>query len=269
MSSPARVVVITGAGSGLGRRTAHAVAAERSAVVVLDRDADAAAATVSELVATGAAASFVTADVTDATAVGRARDEILGRHGRIDGLVNNAGILVKHPLLDEPVDAWQKTLAVNLTGYFVCLQAFGKAMVEAGSGAIVNIASIGGTVPTLGAGSYCVSKAGVLALTRQAALELGPSGVRVNAVSPGYMKTAMTQDRYAVSGLEERRAQMIPLRRIADLGDVAAVVAFLLRPEAGYITGQEIVADGGFLLSTTVNVPQPGSSEDGPRASAP
>jgi NAD(P)-dependent dehydrogenase (short-subunit alcohol dehydrogenase family) len=83
--------------------------------------------------------------------------------------------------------------------------------------------------------------------------------VRVNAVSPGFMKTAMTQDRYAVSGLEERRAQMIPLRRIADLGEVAAVVDFLLAPSAGYVNGQEIVVDGGFLHSTTVNVPQPTS----------
>jgi NAD(P)-dependent dehydrogenase (short-subunit alcohol dehydrogenase family) len=251
------VVVITGAGSGLGRRTAHAVAERGSTVVVLDLDADAAAATVAEL---GGSASAVQADVTDPASVAAARDEILARHGRVDGLVNNAGILVKNRLLDESLDAWQKTLAVNITGYFLCLQAFARPMIDQGRGSIVNIASIGATIPTIGAGSYCVSKAGVLALTRQAALELGPDGVRVNAVSPGFMKTAMTQDRYAVSGLEERRAQMIPLRRIADLGEVAAVVAFLLSADAGYVNGQEIVADGGFLQSTTVNVPQPSAS---------
>jgi NAD(P)-dependent dehydrogenase (short-subunit alcohol dehydrogenase family) len=256
MSSPS-VVVITGAGSGLGRRTAHAVAERGSTVVVLDLDADAAAATVEGLARDGHDASAVQADVTDPASVARAKDEILAQHGRVDGLVNNAGILVKNRLLDESFDAWQKTLAVNITGYFLCLQAFARPMIDGGGGSIVNIASIGATVPTIGAGSYCVSKAGVLALTRQAALELGPDGVRVNAVSPGFMKTAMTQDRYAVSGLEERRAQMIPLRRIADLGEVAAVVAFLLSSDAGYVNGQEIVADGGFLHSTTVNVPQP------------
>ena len=121
----------------------------------------------------------------------------------------------------------------------------------------MNIASIGGSRPTIGAGSYCVSKAGVLALTRQAALEWGPSGVRVNAVSPGFMKTAMTQGRYAVPGLAERRAALIPLKRIAPLEEVAAVVSFLVGPDSGYVTGEELLVDGGFVLTTTIGVPQP------------
>lgn len=253
----ARVVVVTGAGSGLGRCTAGALADQGATIAVLDVDLAAAQQTVAELVERGARASAVQADVTDPAAVARARDAVLAEHGRVDGLVNNAGILTKEPLLTESLEAWQRTLDINVTGYFLCLQAFGSAMASAGSGAIVNIASIGGTRPTIGAGAYCVSKAGVLALTRQAALELGPSGIRVNAVSPGFMNTAMTRDRYAVSGLEERRAQMIPLRRIASLEEVAGVVAFLLTPEAGYVNGEEIIVDGGFVHSTTANVPQP------------
>jgi glucose 1-dehydrogenase len=253
----AQVIVVTGAGSGLGQCTAAALAQQGATVVVLDVNLAAAQQTVDELLKRGARASAIQADVTDPAAVARARDAVLAEHGRVGGLVNNAGILTKEPLLTESLDAWQRTLDINVTGYFLCLQAFGSAMATAGSGAIVNIASIGGTRPTIGAGAYCVSKAGVLALTRQAALELGPSGIRVNAVSPGFMNTAMTRDRYAVSGLEERRAQMIPLRRIASLKEVADVVAFLLTPEAGYVNGEEIIVDGGFVHSTTANVPQP------------
>jgi NAD(P)-dependent dehydrogenase (short-subunit alcohol dehydrogenase family) len=251
------VVVVTGSGSGLGACTAGMLAERGAHVVVLDLDGDAAERTVSDLAGRGFNATPVQADVTDPASVDAARAAVLDRHGRVDGLVNNAGILIKEPLLEETYEGWQRTLDVNLTGYFLCLQAFGGAMVEAGSGSIVQIASLGGSRPTIGAGAYCVSKAGVLALTKQAALEWGSSGVRVNAVSPGFMKTAMTQGRYAVPGLEQRRADLIPLRRIAPLEEVASVVAFLIGPEAAYVTGEELLVDGGFVLTTTIGVPQP------------
>ena len=251
------VVVVTGSGSGLGACTAGTLAERGAHVVVLDLDEDAAGRTVADLADRGFPSTALQADVTDPASVARARDAVLAAHGRVDGLVNNAGILIKETLLDETYEGWQRTIDVNLTGYFLCLQAFGGAMVEAGSGSIVQIASLGGSRPTIGAGSYCVSKAGVLALTKQAALEWGSSGVRVNAVSPGFMKTAMTQGRYAVPGLEEKRASLIPLRRIAPLEEVASVVAFLVGPEAAYVTGEEILVDGGFVLTTTIGVPQP------------
>jgi NAD(P)-dependent dehydrogenase (short-subunit alcohol dehydrogenase family) len=256
-----RVIVVTGAGGGLGRCIAQRVA-ERGAVVgALDIDLDAARRTADDLLARGLQADAVGCDVTDGDSVNAAAEDLEERHGPCHGLVNNAGILTKAPLAEETLEAWERTMAVNLRGYFLCLRRFGAAMREQGRGSIVNIASIGATVPTVGAGAYCVSKAGVVALTRQAALEWGPSGVRVNAVSPGFMKTNMTEDRYAVSGLEERRAQMIPLGRIAPVEEVAAVVAFLLGDDAGYVTGRDVVVDGGFLHTTTLRVPQPGAAD--------
>lgn len=252
-----RVVIVTGAGSGLGRCTAGVLADRGWTVVALDIDEETARETAEGLIARGLSASHVRADVTDTSSVDAAAATIVERYGRVDGLVNNAGILVKQPLLVETIDSWQRTLDINLTGYFTCLQAFGRTMLEQASGSIVNIASLGASRPTIGAGAYCVSKAGVVALTRQAALEWGEFGVRVNAVSPGFMKTAMTQTRYAVEGLEERRSALIPLRRIAPLEEVAAAVAFLVGPDSGYVTGQEILVDGGFVLTTTVGVPQP------------
>jgi NAD(P)-dependent dehydrogenase (short-subunit alcohol dehydrogenase family) len=252
-----RVIVVTGAGSGLGRRTAQTIADRGGTVVALDIDPVAAQKTVDVLGDAAPRASAIAADVTDPGSVHRASELVVSQHGRCDGLVNNAGILTKAALAEETFEAWQRTLSVNLTGYFLCLAAFGRAMLERGSGSIVNIASIGASRPTIGAGSYCVSKAGVLALTRQAALEWGPAGVRVNAVSPGFMRTAMTRDRYAEPGLEERRAGIIPLRRIADLEEVAAVIAFLLGDEAAYVSGEEILVDGAFVHTTTVGVPQP------------
>lgn len=252
-----QVIVVTGAAGGLGSAITAQVADRGALVVVLDVDGGAAETAAAELVAKGGRADAVQCDVTDAASVAAAVTTVLDAHGRVDGLVNNAGILPKALLADETLEGWERTMAVNVTGYFLCLQGFGAPMRTAGRGSIVNIASIGATVPTVGAGAYCVSKAGVVALTNQAALEWGRDGVRVNAVSPGFMKTAMTADRYAVSGLEERRSQMIPLGRIAPVAEVASVVLFLLDDAASYVTGREIVVDGGFLHSTTLQVPQP------------
>jgi len=260
MSEPAadgiagRVVVVTGGAQGLGRAIVEALIPLRATVVVLDRNVEGAKEAAA---AAGGRSRGIGCDVADTASVEAAASAVRAEYGGCDALVNNAGILPKRSLEEETAETWDQTMAVNLRGPFLCTQKFGALMCAQGHGAIVNIASIGGTVPTVGAGAYCASKAGILALTRQTALEWGDRGVRANAVSPGYMHTPMTGDRYAVPGLKEQRAKMVPLGRIADPSEVASAVVFLLSAAAGYISGHEIVVDGGFVHSTTRRVPQP------------
>lgn len=252
-----RVVAVTGGAQGLGRAIVAALAAQGASLAVLDRNGDGAQTAAAETVTGGATAIGVTCDVTDMNAVEAAVAEVTARFGRVDALVNNAGILPRRPLAEETVETWEETLRVNLRGPFLCTQKFGAVMKAQGGGAIVNIASIGGTVPTVDAGAYCASKAGVLALTRQTALEWGEAGIRANAVSPGYMQTAMTEDRYAIPGLKELRASVVPLGRVAGPEDVAGAVVFLLSDESSYINGHEVVVDGGLTLTTTRRVSPP------------
>jgi NAD(P)-dependent dehydrogenase (short-subunit alcohol dehydrogenase family) len=134
-------------------------------------------------------------------------------------------------------------------------------MTAGGGGAIVNVTSIAANVPTPGAAAYCATKAAILALTRQAALEWGPLGVRANAVSPGFMSTSMSVVDYADEGLARARAERVPVRRVADPDDVARVVVFLAGPDAGYVNGEEIVVDGGLCRTLSETFPRPRSAE--------
>ncbi len=252
-----QIVAVTGGAQGLGRAIVAKLAARGTALAVLDINGEGAEAAAQQVRDAGGHAAAFACDVADPVSVRQVAEAVKAHFGRCDALVNNAGILPKKVLAEETADGWDLTMAINLKGPFLCTQQFGALMREQGHGAIVNIASIGGTIPTVGAGAYCASKAGVLALTRQTALEWGEHGIRTNAVSPGYMHTPMTKDRYAVPGLKEQRAAMVPLGRVADPEEMAGAVVFLLSPEAGYINGHEIVVDGGFVHSTTRKVPQP------------
>lgn len=252
-----QVIVVTGGGQGLGQSISHKLSALGAVVVIADINVDSARQAADELTADGGRSLAIACDISDPDSVAAARVTVEEAFSRCDGLVNNAGILPKASLELETLDGWDRMMNVNLRGAFLATQQFGAMMREQGSGSIVNIGSIGGTVPTPDAGAYCVSKAGILALARQTALEWGPYGIRANAVSPGYMETPMTRDRYAEPGVREQRSAMVPLRRIADPEDVAGAVVFLMTPEASYISGQEILVDGGFKLSTTSRMAQP------------
>lgn len=249
-----KVCAVTGAGGGIGRAVALSMARAGARPVLLDRDADACAATAAALKAIGVEAPVLMCDVSDPVSVTRAAQAA----GPCDILVNNAGMLTAGPLATLSLESWNKLIAVNLTGYFLCAQAFGAAMLERKSGAIVHVASIAGRHPQGFSGAYSVSKAGVVMLSQQLALEWGPSGVRSNVVSPGLVRTPMSEAFYQAPGVAERRAATVPLGRVAVPQDIADVVVYLASARAGYVNGEDVCTDGGFGRMLMSLVPRPG-----------
>ena len=237
-----RQAIVTGGGSGIGEATCRLFAREGASVTVLDRDADSAGRVAAEI---GGRAAVV--DVRDADAVTLAVHEAADAMGGLTDLVNNAGIGTAVPLLNYTDKQWALLIGVNLTGTFYGIRAAGPIMLAAGKGSIVNNASLTAIRPTRGEGPYSAAKAGVLALTQNAALELGPS-VRVNAVAPGMIHTPLTE--MVVSNDEWRTAAEsgTPAGRIGTADEVAEVIAFLASDAASYVTGQTIVVDGGSVL---------------------
>jgi NAD(P)-dependent dehydrogenase (short-subunit alcohol dehydrogenase family) len=153
---------------------------------------------------------------------------------------------------------WNAQIAVNLTGYLLCAQAFGRAMLARGQGALVHITSIAASEPQPFSGAYSVTKAGVAMLSRQLAYEWGPKGVRSNALAPGLVRTPMSEAFYQAPGVAERRAGMLPIRRVATPKDMADVALWLCSERSSYVTGQEIVVDGGLAQTIMGSVPRPG-----------
>ena len=248
-----KVCAITGAGGGIGRAVAVAMVRAGAGVVLLDRDPKTCAETQAAVRMLGADAPCIACDVSDPASVTAA-----AAAGPVDVLVNNAGLLRPGPIATLPLDEWNRLLSVNLTGYFLCAQAFGAGMIERKSGALVHIASIASRFPQGFSGSYSVSKAGVVMLSQQLALEWGPSGVRSNVVSPGLVRTPMSEAFYTSPGVAEKRAGIVPLGRVAVPDDIADVVVYLASARAGYVNGEDICADGGFGRVLMSLVPRPG-----------
>lgn len=239
-----RVAVITGAGGGLGGAMVARLAGMGATVVAADMKAP----------DNAQAALSLACDITDEAAIEAMAAAVKARFGRCDILVNNAGIMAPVvPLEELPVATWDKVMAVNLRGCFLCAKHLVRLMLAQKSGAIVNLASIGARVPN-DIGAYGPSKAGVLGLTHQMAVEWGPRGVRTNSVSPGMIRTPMSEHFYQNEKLHQGRIKVVPTGRIGRPDDIADAVAFLVSDAASYMNGQDILVDGGFMRTALMNV---------------
>jgi NAD(P)-dependent dehydrogenase (short-subunit alcohol dehydrogenase family) len=240
-----RVALVTGAGSGIGEATARRFAADGAVVVVNDVDADRARTVATAIGKDGGKAAAIGADVTRRDEVERLVAAIVAEHGRLDVLINNAGInrdAMSHKMTEEQ---WDQVLTVNLKGTFLCAQAALPRMRERGWGRVVNTSSIG-SLGNIGQANYSASKAGVIGLTKTLALEYAKYGVTVNCVAPGAVMTPMLAG--VPEQIREKITAQIPVGRIAEPREIAAVHAFLASGEAAFITGQVIFVDGGMSV---------------------
>ncbi len=239
-----KVAIVTGAGRGIGLATVRRFLAEGFHVALLDVDAALLDAAMAELAAPDATRAFA-CDVSSAADVQAAIGGAARHFGRLDALVNNAGIAVFKPLLETTPEEWNRVLAVNLTGPFLCTQVAAPIMAEGGGGAVVNITSISGLRASTLRVAYGTSKAGLAHLTKQQAVELGGLGIRVNAVAPGPVDTAMAKAVHTPEIRADYHDHM-PLNRYGLESELAEVIVFLCTDRASYMTGQIIAVDGGF-----------------------
>ncbi len=243
------VALVTGAGRGIGRELALALAHAGAKVAVLDRDGQGAAATAASITQAGAQALAIACDVTDEQAVTAAFAEVVGTLGGLDVLVNNAGLALRKPTADLALADWEKVLAVNMTGVFLCCREAARIMAPRRSGSIVNVASImglsgGGLYPNI---SYQATKGAVVNMTRALAVELGPANVRVNALAPTWVRTDFIRPLLDDEGLVRRMEAMMPLGRLAETSDLIGAVLFLAGKASAMVTGHTLPVDGGFL----------------------
>ncbi len=245
-----KVALVTGAASGIGAAAARRLARDGASVLLTDRDL-AGEEVAARIVADGGQAGFRLHDVTSHPDWAAAVEHAVSDFGRLDILVNNAGISGgRHELMDHSYDAWRQILSVNLDGVFLGLRHAGPRIAAAGGGSVINISSILGKVGLGGAAAYCASKGGVTLLTKAAALEWAPLGIRVNSVHPGFIDTPLVSNALAEreDGNEMRVALMAahPVGRFGLPREIGDAIAFLASDEASFITGAELVVDGGY-----------------------
>jgi NAD(P)-dependent dehydrogenase (short-subunit alcohol dehydrogenase family) len=245
-----KVAVVTGAASGIGRAAALLLAREGARVAVVDVAEDGGEATCRLIADAGGQASFVRADVGDAASVRAMVDTVVGRYGRLDCAFNNAGVASPFaPLVDFAEDAWDRIMTTNLRGVWLCLKYEIPVLRAQGGGTIVNTSSGMTMTARVGTGPYAASKAGIIQLTRVAALEHAADGVRINALLPGMTRTPPIERRFAAHPAEEpEKLAEYPLGRIATPEEIAEAAAWLLSDQSTFVTGHALVVDGGLSL---------------------
>jgi NAD(P)-dependent dehydrogenase (short-subunit alcohol dehydrogenase family) len=251
-----KVAVITGGASGFGREIAIRCAAEGAAILLADIDGAGATVTESMVQDAGSSAAVAVVDVSTGEGAAAAAAKAVDRFGAIDILVNNAGIVQPMQVdswdCDESV--WNRVLEVNLRSVYSCTRAVVPKLLERGGGCVVNVSSIGASCWTLGGAAYAASKGGIVSFTHHVARELAARYVRVNCVSPGFMRSPMTTGEREGMTAEEQETQIaqlgrrVPMRRVGEARDVANAVLYLASDESSYVTGREIVIDGGYLV---------------------
>jgi NAD(P)-dependent dehydrogenase (short-subunit alcohol dehydrogenase family) len=249
-----KVCVITGAGGGIGKACALRFASEGGRIAVADVAEEPGSAAVAEVEAAGGEAAFFHVDVTDEDSVARLYDDVEARFGAVHVLVNNAGVLLPGDagIADTDLAVWQRVLAVNLTGVFLCCKHGIPKLLAAGGGSVVNMASICAVVGSATANTaYTASKGGVAALTREIAVELARSGVRCNALCPGPVETPLAMQLYPDATAWQRRVVHIPTGRLGRPEEVAEAALFLASDESSWVTGTSLVVDGGIAVAFT------------------
>jgi NAD(P)-dependent dehydrogenase (short-subunit alcohol dehydrogenase family) len=253
-----RACVVTGGGGGIGRAVALSFARAGARVAAIDRDERGLEVTQAELLKLGRDHVVASCDTSDVESITAASQKIEKALGPCHVLVNTAAVLRPGGLDTLSLAEWNTVLSVNLTGYFLCAQIFGRQMRAHGNGSLVHVSSIAGSHAHGHSGAYSVSKAGVIMLSQQLANEWGPHGIRSNVVSPGLVITPMSQAFYDTPGVTERRKAVVPARRIGMPQDMADVILFLASDRSSYVNGDEITVDGGFVRMLMNLVPRPG-----------